>query len=51
MMKEKRWVRFPNESEFVEMEIDMRQFRLVTICKEEIFGWYNDIYISIKHDI
>jgi hypothetical protein len=49
-MKEKRWVRFPNESEFVEMEIDMRQFKLVTIHREEIFGWYNDIYISIKMD-
>jgi hypothetical protein len=51
MMKEKRLVRFPNESEFVEMEIDMKQFRLVTISREEIFGWYNDLYISIKHDV
>ena len=49
-MKEKRWVRFPNESDYVEMEIDMKQFRLVTIFKDQIFGWYNNLYISIKQD-
>lgn len=47
-MKERRLVRFPNESEFIEMEIDMKQFNLVTIFKDEIFGWYNNLYISIK---
>jgi len=49
-MKEKRLVRFPNESEFLEMEIDMDEFNMVTIFEHEMFGWYNGMYISIKNN-
>ena len=47
-MKEKRLVRFPNESEYLEMEIDMDEFNMVTIFEKEMFGWYKGTYISIK---
>jgi hypothetical protein len=50
-MKEKRLVRFPNESEFVEMEINMDEFDMVTEFRDEMFGWYKNLYISIKQDV
>jgi hypothetical protein len=47
-MKEKRLVRFPNECEFLEIEIEMDDFNMVTIFQDEMFGWYKGTYISIK---
>lgn len=47
-MKELKLVRFPNESEFIEMEIDMTDFNKVTEFQNEMFGWYKGTYISIK---
>jgi hypothetical protein len=49
-MKEKRLVRFPNESEFLEIEIEMDDFNMVTIFQDEMFGWYKGMYISIKNN-
>lgn len=44
----KMFVRLPNESFFEEIFIDMNLFKPVKEFKDEIFGWYNDLYISIK---
>jgi hypothetical protein len=43
-------VRFPNESFFEEIEINMSEFKPTTEFDDEVFGWYGDIYISIKKD-
>ena len=48
--KTKVKVRFPNESYFEEMEINMSEFKPSTDFDDEVFGWYGDIYISIKKD-
>jgi len=45
---EKKNVRFPNESYFTEIEIDMSRFRPEITFGNETFGWYGDLYISIK---
>ena len=42
------FVRFPNESFFNEVFINMDKFKPKNEFKDEIFGWYGDIYISIK---
>lgn len=47
-MKELKLVRFPNESEFIEMEIDMTYFDKTIEYEYEMFGWYKGIHISIK---
>lgn len=47
-MKKKVFVRFPNESFFVEIEIDFKDFKKSQEFDTEIFGWYNGLYISIK---
>jgi hypothetical protein len=44
----KMLVRFPNESFFEEKYIDMNKFKPNKEFNDEIFGWYGDIYISIK---
>ena len=49
-MIEKRLVRFPNESEFIQTEININDFDMVSIYKDEMFGWYKNMYISIKID-
>jgi hypothetical protein len=41
-------VRFPNESFFVEFEIDFEKFIPENEFDSEIFGKYEDLYISIK---
>jgi hypothetical protein len=41
-------VRFPNESYFIEMEINMDEFKPDKEFDDQIFGWYGDTYISIK---
>ena len=41
-------VRFPNESFFEEIFIDMNKFNPEKEFNDEIFGWYGDLYISIK---
>jgi hypothetical protein len=48
IMIEKKLVRFPNESEFIEMEINMDEFDNDKTFEQEMFGWYKGIYISIK---
>ncbi len=49
-MIEKKLVRFPNESEFIEMEINMDEFDNDKTFEHEMFGWYNGMYISIKNN-
>jgi hypothetical protein len=49
-MMEKKLVRFPNESEFIEMEINMDEFDNDKTFEQEMFGWYKGIYISIKNN-
>ena len=44
----KMFVRLPNESFFEEMFIDMSKFKPNKEFKDEIFGWYDGLYISIK---
>lgn len=45
----KSWVRFPNESFFEEVQLDLSRFKPEKEFDDEIFGWYDDsIYISIK---
>lgn len=41
-------VRFPNESYFIEIDLDMSQFKPEKEFDDQIFGWYGDIYISVK---
>jgi hypothetical protein len=46
---ETKLVRFVNESEFIETEIDMSEFVPEKVFDTEVFGWYQDVvYISIK---
>jgi hypothetical protein len=47
-MKEKKLVRFPNESSFIEIELDMTEFVKDYISTDETFGWYKNMYITIK---
>jgi hypothetical protein len=46
--KKKVMVRFPNEINYIQIEIDMDKFIPVNEFTDEIFGWYGDVYISIK---
>lgn len=43
-------IRFPNESFFEELLINLDEFQPVKEFDEEIFGWYKTVYISIKKD-
>ena len=43
----KEMVRFPNETFVGEMDLDMGKFKPTNEFKTEIFGWYDDDYISI----
>jgi hypothetical protein len=47
-MKVKKMVRLPNECYFEELDINMDEFKPNTEFKDEVFGWYGDMYISIK---
>jgi len=47
-MKEKKLVRFPNESLFIEIELDMNEFVKDYVSTNETFGWYKGTFISIK---
>lgn len=49
-MKEnkKRFVRFPNESYFTEIEFDEEKFAPIMEFENEIFGHYGDICLSLK---
>ena len=45
----KSWVKFPNESFFEEIQIDLSQFVPEKEFSDEVFGWYKGkTYISIK---
>lgn len=46
--KTKVKVRFPNESFFEEMEININDFKPTIEFKNEVFGWCNNLYISLK---
>lgn len=41
-------MRFPNESFFVEMTINMGDFTPEKTFENEVFGWYKGVYVSIK---
>ena len=41
-------VRFPNETEFYEIPLDINLFESNKEFDNEIFGWYAGSYISIK---
>ncbi len=41
-------VRFPNECYFVEIQMDMDKFKPDKEFDDQIFGWYGDIYVSVK---
>jgi hypothetical protein len=47
-MKTKVLVRFPNESDPVEMLIDLTLFKPEKEFDTEVFGWYDGTYIAIK---
>ncbi len=40
-------MRFPNESFFIEIEINMDDFAPEQEFADEIFGWYGELYVSI----
>jgi len=48
IMKQKVEVRFPNECYFEEIEMDLNEFKPVNEFDDEVFGWFGDIYISMK---
>ena len=50
MMKTKVGVRFPNESCYQEVYIDMSKFQPQKDFGDEVFGWYGDTYIAIRND-
>jgi hypothetical protein len=43
-------VRFPNESEYQELIINLDNFEKKNEFGDEIFGWYDGTYIAIKKD-
>jgi len=45
----KMYVRFPNESNYTLVNINVTQFKPEKTFKECTFGWYGDIYICIKN--
>jgi len=46
-MTRKAKIRFPNESSWNELSIDMDQFLTSREFDTEVFGWYKGTYISI----
>ena len=41
-------IRFPNECFFEEISLNLDEFRPVNEFEDEVFGWYNETYITIK---
>lgn len=41
-------IRLPNTDEFINMQIDMSLFVQDRETATETFGWYKNIYLSIK---
>ena len=41
-------IRYPNECFFEEVSLNLDEFQPVNEFDEEVFGWYNETYISIK---
>ena len=46
--KTKVKMRFPNESFFDEVTIDMNEFKPENEFDSEVFGWYKNTYVSIS---
>lgn len=46
----KKKVRFPNETMYDEVYIDISQFRTEREYTDESFGWYKGTYIAIKNE-
>jgi hypothetical protein len=49
-MKTPLLVRFPNEYFFTNLDVDLSKFRLDKEIGDELFGWYEGIYICIKKE-
>lgn len=45
---EEVFMRFPNESEYLKITINMGDFEPKKWFKTEVFGWYKGVYVSIK---
>ena len=44
-------VRFPNESVAVEVEsFDVTDFQLKESYKNEVFGWWNNLYVGVNRE-
>jgi hypothetical protein len=43
-------VKFPNESEWCEISIDITKFRFFSETETEIWGWYKKTFLAIKKD-
>ena len=41
-------MRFPNESYFEDVTIDMNEFKPEQDFSDETFGWYKNTYVSIS---
>ena len=41
-------VRFPNESAYQEIIVDMSKFKPERFNNKEVFGYYNGTYLAIK---
>jgi hypothetical protein len=46
--KTKVKMRFPNESYFEDVTIDMNEFKPEQDFSDETFGWYKNTYVSIS---
>jgi hypothetical protein len=46
--KTKVKMRFPNESYFEDVTINMNEFKPEQEFKDETFGWYKNTYVSIS---
>jgi len=44
-------VRFPNESVYEEIKIDLQKFEISNEFEHEYFGWYGDTAIALKKSI
>jgi len=41
-------IRFPNEDYYVEIELDLDEFKPEQEFDDVIFGWYKGVYIEVK---
>lgn len=43
-------VRFPNDSDYQELSFDLSMFKVHNVFQDEVFGFYEKTYVSIKKE-